>query len=187
MWNENEIDKNLLQGYNSFIYSLYGEDNQSVELIFTDEAKKHLIYWQNAKRKEYFYSDLEVHTSIQAKYEVYALRFAVILQMIYAYFNGREKYVIDLFIVHCAIKITEYYFNNAIRVHSIIHKINPIEKLTVKQKKLYKSLEDVFKTKDFVKKSLELDIPERTTKDFLKNKIDILFVKLDHGKYKKLY
>lgn len=191
LWNENEIDSSLVKNYDKFIYSLYEEkldgDKTFFEMTLTDEAKEHLIKWQNEKRNEYFYSGLQVHTSIQAKYEVYTLRFAIILQLIYAYFNGKSRSKIDLFIIESAIKITEYFFNNAIKVHSVIHKINPIEKLTIKQKELYESLDDNFKTKNVVENSKELKIPERTAKDFLSKNINILFKKIEQGKYRKIH
>lgn len=191
LWNDNEIDKTLIDRYNNFIYSLYNtnlnEGNPSIELTLTVEAKKYLIDWQNSKRKEYHYNDLSTHTSIQAKYEIYTLRFAIILQIIHWNYNNRNLLQIDVFIIHCAIKLSEYYFNNAIKVHSLIHKIYPLSKLSEKQKNLYKSLKHEFKTKDLIQQAKKFDIPERTAKDFLSKKTNTLFCKLEQGLYRKIH
>ena len=185
LWSTNEIEKDIIAKYHLLIERLFtlefNEENQKI-LEFTVEAKKKLIKWQNKKREDLI--DDEIGTSIQAKYEVYAIRFSLIIQLIYWALNGKDKDKIELFAVENSIKLAEYYFDVALKINHKINKTNPLSKLTKLQKELYENLNTVFTTEQARIEAEKLEIPERTLYRILKN--TLLFSKEKHGNYKKI-
>ncbi|CAL2085591.1 conserved hypothetical protein [Tenacibaculum dicentrarchi] len=188
IWSDKDIDKSLMDDYTHLLNKLMDFsciNDQPEEMVLTSKAKEYLIKWQNTKRVEYF--DSEVKTSIQAKYEVYALRFAIILQLIYWGSFGRIKNEIDFFIIQCSIRLTEYYFDNAIKVNSLMNKKDPLTKLNEQQQRIYKGLNTKFRTDEIVALAKLEGIPERTIKDFLSKNINTIFSKIERGLYRKIY
>jgi len=185
LWSTNEIEKDIIAKYHLLIERLFtlefNEENQKI-LEFTVEAKKKLIKWQNKKREDLI--DDEIGTSIQAKYEVYAIRFSLIIQLIYWALNGKDKDKIELFAVENSIKLAEYYFDVALKINHKINKTSPLSKLTKLQKELYENLNKLFTTEQARIEAEKLEIPERTLYRILKN--TLLFSKEKHGNYKKI-
>mgnify|MGYP001091227275 CR=1 FL=1 len=185
LWSTNEIEKDIVAKYHLLIERLFtlefNEENQKI-LEFTVEAKKKLIKWQNKKREDLI--DDEIGTSIQAKYEVYAIRFSLIIQLIYWALNGKDKDKIELFAVENSIKLAEYYFDVALKINHKINKTSPLSKLTKLQKELYENLNKLFTTEQARIEAEKLEIPERTLYRILKN--TLLFSKEKHGNYKKI-
>lgn len=186
LWNTNELDKELFHIYDKLIYRLYTLELNNLQpniIKFNKNALELLIKWQNNKRKEYLGDELK--TGIQAKYEVYTIRFSLIIQLIHWALNNKTDQEVELFAVENAIKLSEYYFKNAIKVHFLINRNSPLDKITKIEKELLKSLPTTFSTNQILTESKELDMDERKVYRFLNN--DFLFEKIKHGTYKKLY
>ncbi len=186
LWSENEIKKERISDYKKLIRNLLlldFTDYQSNILALTKEAKEYLIKWQNEKSALYYNDD--VSRSIQAKYEVYTVRFSLIIQLIHWAMHGiKSKEKIELFAVEHAITLSEYYFQNALKIHNKIFNVNPLEKLTEEQLELYKILPQKFTSQKARKEGENLGINERTIYRFLKN--SRVFSIIKKGSYKKL-
>jgi len=186
LWNKNEFDKNLIYLYEKLIHRLYSLelDNLQPNIIeFNTDALNSLIEWQNKKRKQYLND--EISTSIQAKYEVYTIRFSLIIQLIHWALNNKTNKEVELFAVENAIKLSEYYFKNAIKVHHKINNTSPLNKLTSEEKQLYNKMGTSFTTKQILNEAELLKIDSRKVYRFLNNLQ--LFEKIKHGCYDKLY
>ncbi len=185
LWSTNEIEKEVIAKYHILIERLFqlelNDENQNI-LEYTEEAKKALIKWQNNKRKDLI--DDEIGTSIQAKYEVYAIRFSLIIQLIHWALNGKSIDKIELFAVENSIKLADYFFDVALKINHKINKTNTLGKLTKIQKQLHENLKEVFTTEQARVEAETLSIPERTLYRFIKN--TQLFSKEKHGVYKKI-
>lgn len=185
LWNTNELDKELFYIYDKLIHRLHSLELNDLKpniIKFNKNALDRLIKWQNDKRIEYLGDDLK--NGIQAKYEVYTIRFALINQLIHWTLNNKTNLEVELFSVENAIKLSEYYFKNAIKVHYLINKNSPLDKLTSEKKELYKLLPNKFSTGEVLKLAEELNIESRNTERFLKK--EELFERVKHGVYKKL-
>lgn len=184
LWNDFEFDKENLHYYQKLIERLYSLDfiySKPNYVEFTKEAKNCLIDWQNTKRKKFINDDIK--NGIQAKYEIYAIKFALIIQLIHWALNNKSNKKIELFSVKNALKLTDYYFKNAIKVNNKIFNRNPINELTSIQKQLYDNLDVKFNTQQALEKAKIIGITERTLYRFLKN--ESIFFKSKHGVYNK--
>lgn len=186
LWSTNEIDNDLIKMYQLYIERLFmlqqnDNDINSKILEFDPQAKKALIEWQNFKRIEFI--DDDVATSIQAKYEVYAIRFSLLIQLSHWALTDKTKDKVELFAVENSIKLTEYYFNVALKVHDKINNINPLNRLSKIQKQFYENLNTRFTTKEALTEAKRINLNERTLYRFLKN--TRYFLKENHGIYVK--
>jgi len=186
LWSTNEIDNDLIKMYQLYIERLFmlqqnDNDINSKILEFDPEAKKALIEWQNSKRIEFI--DDDVATSIQAKYEVYAIRLSLLIQLSHWALTDKTKDTVELFAVENSIKLTEYYFNVALKVHDKINNINPLNRLSKIQKQFYENLNTRFTTKEALTEAKKINLNERTLYRFLKN--TRFFLKENHGIYVK--
>ena len=186
LWNNKILDKRLIIEYEKLINRLYSLDfdNLSSNIIeFTPEAQKLIMNYQNKCRVLHFEDEIE--NAIQSKYETYTIRFSLIIQLMHWALNEKTSRAIELFAVEKAIKLTEYYFNNALIVHNKIYNTNPLENLTTIQKELYNNLESKFNTQQAINEAKNLGIAESTLYRFLKNKT--LFSKPKYGTYEKIH
>lgn len=185
LWNDKELNPKLKNNYNTLINRLSCleyKNNISKTIKLNLDARKLLLNWQNAKRKEYFND--EITTSIQAKYEVYCLKFALILQLVHWGIHERSKKEIDFYIMSSAIKLTEYYFENALKVNDMMFNYNSIETLKEIEKNIYLKLPEEFNTKSAKLLATHFGMNKRTLHRFL-NKKEI-FKKIKHGYYSKV-
>ena len=83
-----------------------------------------------------------------------------------------------------AIQLTEYFRKSSLRVFDIIGNTDPIDELSVNQRKTYHLLPEQFKTGEGVR-IISKYMAERTFKRFLNN--TNLFKKLSRGYFEKLY
>jgi len=186
LWNDKEFEKELVLHYEKLIFRLFSLElnNFNPNIIeFTKEAKELLINWQNKSRTQFFND--QISTAILAKYEVYVARFSLIIQLIHWALNNRTNEKIELFAVENAIKLAEYYFNNAIKIHNKINNVNPFENLTNIQQRLYNNLQNKFTTEQARTEAENLNISESTLYRFVKNKT--LFSKTKYGLYEKIH
>jgi len=186
LWNDKEIKQEDVSKYVCMIdrlFSLEYVDYEPNIMHFSKDAKQHLINWQNNKRNDLQNNGLDNELSIQAKLEIYAIRFSLIIQLMFWAVGRKNKGKVELFAVEKAIKLIEYYRLNALKIHQRIFDKNPIDDLHNTHKFFYESLSDKFSTAEALVKGKEIEIPERTVKNLLKKKE--LFKKINHGVYTK--
>lgn len=192
-WNETVLDPVITENWQTIIKSLldmpikYDEENkiQPEILQFTPDADQYLREWQKDLTNKTNEANDEVLSGINAKIETYAIRLALILQLIQYACGNDDKQAVGIDAVKGALKLTEYFKNTAIKVRSIILNDDPLIKLPTDKQDLYTALPDDFATGEGVELAKSVGIPERTFKRFIRNKD--LFDNYERGKYEKRY
>ena len=154
-------------------------------LRFTPEAKHLLFKWQKELTDQCNKPENEAISGINAKIEMYAIRLALILQMVRYACNEGNKQAIGIEAVQGALKLVEYFKKTAIKVHSIVSNASPLDKLPTDKQTLYIALPDIFTTSEGMQIVESMGISERTFKRFLNNKE--LFKRIRQGEYEKLF
>ena len=159
-------------------------NNPQPEILkFSSEAKQILFKWQKVNTDQSNDIENEAVSGIYSKLEMYAVRLALILEMMnYACDQGNKK-EISVNAIQGALRLIEYFRNSALKVHSIIMNDNPLGKHSLDKQSLYKALDHSFTTEIGLRVAEKLGIPERTFKRFLKD--GSLFENISRGKYKK--
>jgi len=182
-WNDIEIESELSNKYNDFIKSLYDyieelETQQTLKM--SDEAKKELYSWQNSNPSDF---DFNYERGIQIKLEQYVLRLSVLVHVIDNYNGNVLDDIIEKHTIKSAIRLAEYYYNNAIKVHETF-RADPYDLLNKKQKNIYDKLPTQFKTSTAIQLIVDQNLlSRRSLFTFLKDKG--LFEKIERGEYKK--
>jgi len=99
--------------------------------------------------------------------------------------NGGNKQAIGIEAVQGALKLVEYFKRTAIKVHSIINNVNPLNKFPTDKQTLYDRLPETFTTSEGVEVADSMGIAERTFKYFI-NRRD-LFNNSKRGEYEKRF
>ena len=159
-------------------------NNPQPEILkFSSEAKQILFKWQKVNTDQSNDIENEAVSGIYSKLEMYAVRLALILEMMnYACDQGNKK-EISVNAIQGALRLIEYFRNSALKVHSIIMNDTPLGKHSLDKQSLYKALDHSFTTEIGLRVAEKLGIPERTFKRFLKD--GSLFENISRGKYKK--
>lgn len=189
-WSDTEINPLIKENWNSIISNLlslnieYDDTFNPIPSVirFTKEAKECLYKWQSAISVICNDSEDDLISGVYSKLEMYVARLALILELLKWACKESDLNSISIDSVNGAIKLVEYFKASILKVYSIISNVNPLDKLSQKWQKLYANLPDRFTTAEGLQ--LAKPIPERTFKDFLKNKE--LFIKKDQGLYEKL-
>lgn len=192
-WSEKELDSSIADNWETIILNLLNlpltmdETNtpQPEILRFTDEAKRLLFEWQKSLTDQSNNPENEAISGVNAKMEVYAIRLALILQMLQYACSVGDKQVIGIEAVRGALKLVEYFKKTAIKVHSIVSNSNPLDKLPTDKQNLYNELPNTFTTSDGVNVAEKMGMTERTFKRFINTKE--LFVRIRQGEYEKLF
>ncbi|NLN95176.1 MAG: DUF3987 domain-containing protein [Bacteroidales bacterium] len=193
-WSETELNPLITESWENIISNLLnipleGDiDNNSpkpVVLKFKPEARQLLTEWQRELTDLSNKPENEAISGIYAKVEMYAVRFALILQMLRYACNIDNKYAIGIEAVQGALKLVEYFTKTAIKVFNIVTDASPLDKLPLDKQTFYLSLSDTFTTNEGLQIALNMGIPERTYKRFLNRKD--LFKWTKQGEYERLY
>lgn len=183
-WNINEMPGELVDLYRSYITDIYDYTEGiegSKELRFTPEANQYLIDWQNNKPEDY---DFEYEKALEIKLEEYVLRFSLILHVMKQFSAEDTSSFIDKETVQSAIKLYEFFKENACRVHESFMGTY-YDRLTENQKKTFDSLPSPFTTSEGLAiVTNNKFMKERSFKNFIKDKR--LFRKIKHGLYNKV-
>jgi hypothetical protein len=115
---------------------------------------------------------------------MYAVRLALILEMMSYACNKSNKETISENSIKGALQLVEYFKNTAIKVSSIVSDFNPLENQPFDKQSLYKALPNSFTTEIGLEIARNMGVPERTFKRFLKHQE--LFNSVKWGQYKKL-
>mgnify|MGYP005855418827 CR=1 FL=1 len=192
-WSEKEINPVIFKNWQTIISTLLDlsiiqdetENPQPEVLRFTTEAKQLLFVWQRELTDQSNKPENEAICGINAKMEMYAVRFALILQMIRFACNEDDKQAVGIEAMQGALKLVEYFKRTAVNVHSIVNNASPLDKLPTDKKNLYNELPETFTTSEGVLVAESLGIAERTFKYFISNRD--LFDNLKRGEYKKRF
>jgi len=192
-WSETELNPEIVENWQTIISNLLDvsiiqdeANNPQPEILrFTPEAKQLLFEWQRELTDQSNKPENESISGINAKIEMYAVRLALILQMVRYACNKGNKQAIEIEAVQGALKLVDYFKKTAIKVHSIVSNASPLDKLPTDKQSLYIALPDTFSTSEGVQVAESMGMAERTFKRFLNNKE--LFQKIKQGEYEKLY
>jgi hypothetical protein len=190
-WSETDLDPAVSENWQSIVSNLLSLSitndetlNPSPEVLkFTPEAKRILFEWQKVNTDQSNDAENEAVSGIYSKLEMYAVRLALILEMMLYACNESNKQAVSVEATQGAIKLVEYFKNSAIKVNSIISNANPLDKHPADKQALYKALPDTFTTETGLQMAEELEVAERTFKRFLKE--EELFNRISQGKYEK--
>ena len=180
-WNDLDLDEKYIEWYSEFIEKTFQlSENSEIILEFHPEAKEYLYKWQNSQKNDF---DFEYQRGISVKLQQYVLRFSILLEVIQAICNDEKLQTISLKTLKSAIKLRDYFFENAVRVFEIIDNTY-YDSLTEIQKNVFDKLPQQFKTGEGIEIISKEDLMKiRSFKNFLKD--EKLFKKIAHGIYEK--
>ena len=189
-WSEEELNPDITKSWGEILNKILdfpiqidesGNPNSEI-LEFSKDAKNRIYEWQRQITDFSNESKNDDIMGINAKIEMYAVRFSLILQMLF-FACGEKKDIVSLKAVNGAIALVEYFTKSALRVREIINNSNPVENLSADKKNLYDALPDTFTTKQGMQLAFIHGIKERTFKRFLNEKG--FFEKTKQGEYSK--
>ncbi|WZL89766.1 DUF3987 domain-containing protein [Salinimicrobium sp. 3283s] len=192
-WSENQLDEVIIQNWNAVINNLLDLDLEQDEnlnpkptvLKFTPEAKQLLFEWQKTVTDLSNKADNEALSGIYAKFEQYALRLALNLELLRYACGESNKQAVTVEAVKGALKLVEYFKNSALKVHTILTNTSPVDKLPGDKKNLYNALPEEFTTSEGLELANDFGIAERTYKRLLANRE--LFNNHKRGEYEKRF
>ena len=191
-WSETELSSEVPENWRKIISRLLclniindETQNPSPEILkLSKEAKKILFEWQKGNTDQSNDIENETVSSIYSKLEMYAVRLALILEMMSYSCNESNKETISENSIKGALKLVEYFKNTAIKVSSIVSDFNPLENQPFDKQSVYKALPNSFTTEIGLEIAKKMGVPERTFKRFLKRQE--LFNSVKWGQYKKI-
>ena len=192
-WNEKELQPEIVENWSAIISNLLDikpTDDETgnpkpIVLRFTHEAKKHLFKWQRELTDLSNKPENEAISGIYAKIEMYAIRFALCLEMLHWACNDSDKQAIGLNSVKGALKLVDYFVKTALKVSTIVTNSNPLDRLPTDKQILYNALPETFTTSEGVKIAESLNVPKRTFQYFITNRE--LFNQPNRGEYEKRF
>lgn len=191
-WNEENIDLSLHDEWCDLLQDLYrkldfginkygGNEPQFVKM--SQEARKRIIEWQNAKESQLINDDEEIQ-SIGAKMQDYLLRFCLILHTCEFACNLTEEFLLSLDTAERAIKLTEYFTNQALKVRDLIYSnTENLSVLSQDKQDLFNELSHTFNISDGILLAEIKGLSKSTAKRFFTN--EKYFSKVSHGVYQK--
>ena len=192
-WSETELNPVIIENWQKIISSLLDlsiihdeTDNPQPEVLkFTPDAKQLLFEWQRELTDQSNETGNEAISGINAKIEMYAVRLALILQMVRYACNEDGKQAVGIEAMQGSLKLVEYFKRTAVKVHSIVKNASPLDKLPIDKQNLYIALPETFTTSEGVEVAESLEIPPRTFQYFISK--TALFNKTKRGEYEKRF
>jgi len=193
-WNEKEISPQISSNWEKILENLLSlklnedENFNPVPTIlkFSSEARKIFMDWNNSNTDLCNNTDNETLAGIYGKFDIHALRFSLILEMISYACGESNKTEISIEAVNGALKLVKYFQATATKVYSIISNFNPLDKLPTDKRTLYKALPDTFTTNEGLKVAELYNVPADTFHKWLRREQKNLFEKIKIGEYQKL-
>ena len=192
-WNEAEINPEIISKWQSIVSNLLSLEITNDETLnplpeilkFSPEAKKILYDWQ--KKNTDLSNDVanDATSGIFAKLEMYAVRLALIIEMLRFACGEGNKSVISKEAILSALSLIEYFKKAALKVNRILANESPLDKFPTDKQKLYNNLPETFTTEVGFEIADNLRIAERTYKRFLNEKE--LFIRVTRGEYEKKF
>lgn len=178
-WTDEEIDSDkevLLERAFSKLFELpevldFDGNIVPAEIRFTPEARRMMIDWRNGERHrlKLMEEQDESYAAAHMKLDIKALRYALILQIIYYAYGESDKDAVGERAVTAAIKLTDFFKNQIKIAHQLaVDKDNRLL-LSDKLRDVYSALPNkLFKTSDAVAVAALHDVSEWKMKRFLK-------------------
>lgn len=191
-WSENQVSPEVEETYEKIINKaldlkykrVNGQDSPQI-LNLSEPARKLLYVWQQHNTDMCNKANDENLSGMYSKLDIYATRFALILQIMRYICGEAGKKEIDAVSVEGAIKMAEYFRKTAVKVHAILNSLDPLDKLPANKRKLCEALPAEFTTENGLTIARNLEISERTFKRLLTNKD--LFHRISRGLYERLF
>lgn len=192
-WSETDLNPVISENWQSIVSNLLSLPitndntfNPSPEVLkFTPEAKRILFDWQKVNTDQSNDAENEAISGIYSKLEMYAVRLALMLEMMRYACNESDKQAVSIEAIQGALKLVEYFKNSAVKVNSILSNASPLDKHPADKQALYKALPDTFTTETGLQIAESLGVAERTFKRFLNEKE--LFNWISRGEYEKRF
>lgn len=195
------VDERLLKTWSDIIGRIlrvpFLEEPRIVPL--SPGAKKLFVDWHNKEAEECNHrlsekirkTDGETYTGIMAKMFSYALRFSLLLEVVFEAVKEDETHSrlnslseVSARSMEGAIRLCRFFTRQAMEVRRMTHSSN-LEKLTDDKKALFLDLPDKFTTAEGLQVAKAHNIPERTFKEFLRR--TIYFSHPSTGVYEKVF
>ncbi len=175
---------NLLRIRESITTDEYGTI-QTNWLPFASDAFNAMRTWRDANTDRTNQTDNPAYKGIYAKMDAYCIRFALLIELMDWACNESDLSCIRLTSVERGILLTEYFRQNAEKVHFVLNEQTPAERLPNTQQRLFNGLPDEVTTADAIAyaKQMMPPVSERTVKRILKD--NQLFRRVKHGEYYK--
>lgn len=192
-WSDLDLSPHISESWERILGSLINlplvvdENNnpQSKLLRLTEDARLLLFSWQKENTNESNTLENEALKGVYSKLEIYAIRLALILEMIQYACNESNGSNIGINAVRGSLKLIEYFKRNALKVHDILSENDPFKKMSLSKVNLYKHLPFNFTTEQAKKIAKLFGVGERTMMYMLGEKE--LFTKIKQGFYQKVF
>jgi hypothetical protein len=189
--NDNEIDKEKIKSFKTFIKSFYYKNIVSINKEnglpiskvygFSPEAKVYFYEWQRNLTNEVNANRQNIKGEILSKFDIHFTRLALVLQIM----EQSDNEEISLKAVKGAHQLCNYFINCSFRVLSIINdEQSKLDQLTEDKKRFISRIPDCFSTSEAILLGEEFGMAKRTIQTFLSNKE--YFENTSHGMYKKI-
>ena len=157
-------------------------DNETIVLKFNPKAMEIYLKWQRENADLINKKNSKILGKFQKKMQTYCKKFALLLEITFWTCEESSKNEISVRAVKGALKLTEYFRENTLKIYNSFEKESKSENYS---KSLFNdSLPGTFKTTDAVKIGKDIGIGERSIYTYLKD--ETMFEKLGHSQYKKV-
>ena len=182
--NNDQLPKELTKTWCEIIDKIYKipfkPSNKTIKL--SKDALQIYTQWFNALADQKNASSAAV-AEMLTKMERYCIRFSIVLEALkYATTNKTFK-TISAQSIKGGIDLCYYFTACGLKARKKFN-LNPIDELNEKQKKIYLELPISFTTAEGIEVASQLDMSERTFKEWLKSNY---FRHISHGQYEKRY
>jgi hypothetical protein len=155
------------------------------KLTYTTEATELILEWQTNMVEEDAEYASDIRNGVSAKIETYLFRFCIVIQLLHWVCNEGDKNHITKDSVQKAILLAKYFKQTGVEVAESLNSFDPTDSLPELKKLIYNNLPASFTTGEARAVADQFDMPERTLKHWLKDKI--YFKHLKHGRYERLF
>lgn len=193
-WSNIDTSHDLYKKYSQAIHKLLDAEHHIDEngilipnfLKFTKEASERIIKWQSSEDEYFGESLIEMGSSYYEafrKLDTYALRFALILHMIYVSVENENLNGIGIRAVENAILLVSYFKKEVIKVHNLLYKKDIRLDMSEKQREVYEILPPDFSISQMYDTVAKLGFSRDQLKKF--TGIPKYFTRIAHGVYRK--
>lgn len=165
------------------LLSLEMKDGRSTVLEYSREAFARMLEWSDENAQKINNDESQRKTGIRSKMEIVLHRVALLIEIVNCVINNEQIDQVSLNSLKSSIAIVEYFQYMAEKTMAL-NSDDPLERLDEQKRKFYLSLPEKFQTFEAVRRGELRGIPERTVKEFLRNKD--LFKRVKMGHYERL-
>jgi hypothetical protein len=191
-WSDSNVNTVFKDAYDNIIDRLFSlplltntnSNITPVTLDFTKEAKDHLLEWRNNTHyAEVSKNNGETIATAWGKMDIYVLRFALILQLLYWAAEEESKTEVGLRAVQGAIRLTDYFKGEVAKVHRLVHEKDIRLMMSPLQRAVFDQLPLEFKREEAVRIAAKHKMTIDVLKKFLKK--EQYFNRTNYGMYRK--